>query len=64
MQQNTLIVTNNNVAPISQIIVVEVDTTVEPSTDTQTEIDYDSLSASEKTQFDDCVTMILSKIPV
>ena len=63
MQKNTIIVAKNNVAPKNEICVVEIDTIATPPTDVLTNVDYDSLTASEKKQFDDCVTMILSKIP-
>jgi len=63
MQKNTIIVTKNNVTPIQGICVCDVNTAAEPPTDETTSVDYDSLSAAEKTQFDECVTMILSKIP-
>jgi hypothetical protein len=63
MQSKTIIVTNNNVNPVKEICVCDVNTLAEPPLDETTSVDYDTLSAAEKIQFDDCVTMILSKIP-
>jgi hypothetical protein len=62
MQKDTIIVTNNNVSPVQEICVCVIDTTVEPPSDNMNPIDYNSLTPAEKTQFDDCVAMIKSKI--
>jgi len=62
MQSNTIIVTNNNVNPVDEICVCAVDSIAEPPTDVTTAVDYNTLSAAEKTQFDDCVAMIKSKV--
>jgi len=61
MTKNTIIITNNNVAPVDQICIVAIDTDATPPTDTTTELDYNNLTAAEKTQFDNCVTMLKSK---
>ena len=63
MQKNTVIVTNNNLTPKAEICLVQVDTTVDAPEDVSTTIDYDTLSAPEKIQFDDCMAMLISKIP-
>jgi len=63
MQTNTIIVTNNNVSPTLGICVSKVDTTIEPTTNTTTPVDYDTLSAAQKLIFDDCVAMIESLNP-
>jgi hypothetical protein len=63
MQKNTIIVSKNNITPKQEICVFQVDTLAEPTSDESTTVDYDSLSAPEKIQFDDCMSMILSKIP-
>jgi hypothetical protein len=63
MQKNTIIVTNNNVNPVKEICVCDINTLAEPPSDEMNSIDYNSLSPAEKTQFDECVNMILSKIP-
>lgn len=62
MQTNTICVAKNNIDPKPQILVNLSDVNSEAD-DTNTLVDYDTLSAAEKTQFDDCVAMILSKIP-
>jgi len=64
MTKDTIIVSNNNVNPVDQIVLCVVDTTVEPSVDSTTEVDFDTLTPAEQTQFTDCVAMIKSKIPV
>jgi len=63
MQSKTILVTNNNVNPVKQICVCDVNTDAEPTLNEETAVDYETLSPAEKIQFDDCVTMILSKIP-
>jgi len=49
MQKETIIMTDNNVTPVASICVVSIDTT------------DNSLTASEKTQFDNFVAMIKTK---
>jgi len=61
MQKETIIMTDNNVTPVASICVVSIDTTVQPPVDTTTTVDYNSLTASEKTQFDNFVAMIKTK---
>lgn len=63
MQKNTVVVVNNNITPVSSICFVKIDTTVEPQEETNTEINYDTLTAPEKSQYDACMTMLESKIP-
>jgi len=63
MQKDVVIVTKTNVTPEQQICLVQTDTTQEPTVEICTEIDYDTLSAPEKVQYDDCMAMLLSKIP-
>jgi hypothetical protein len=63
MQKKTILVTNNNINPIKEICVCDVNTNAEPPLDQTNDVDYNTLSAAEKIQFDDCVNMILSKIP-
>ncbi len=62
MQQDTIIVTNNNVNPVQCICVNKTDTLAEPSSDVTTPVDYDSLTDPQKIQFDDCINMILSLV--
>ncbi len=61
MQVKTILVTKNNVTPIQQICLSITDTDITPSTDTVSNIDYASLNASEKTKFDDLMTILESK---
>lgn len=63
MKVNCIMVVKNNVDPKEQIVVNVSDMLAEPSINVNTSVDYDSLSAAEKTQFNDCVTMVMSKIP-
>lgn len=63
MQKDTIVVTNNNVNPVDQMVVCFCDTTVEPPENSETEVDFNTLSPEEQTQFTECVAMIKSKIP-
>ena len=63
MQKSTIIVTKNNVTPIKQICVCDINTAAEPPTDETNDIDYDTFTQAEKDQFDATVAMIESKIP-
>ena len=63
MQKNTIIAARNNVNPKQQICVSVVDTAAEPPEDNLHEVDFDTLTPAEQTQYDECVAMIMSKIP-
>lgn len=63
MNIKTIICANNNISPIQQICINVTNTDVIPFVDELINIDYESLSASEKTQFADFVAMIESKQP-
>ena len=63
MKINTIIVAKNNVDPKQNICLQVTDTGQEPVQDDLIEVDYETLSAAEKTQYDDCMAMIESKIP-
>jgi hypothetical protein len=63
MQKNTIIAARNNVTPKQQICVSVVNTDLEPAEDNLYEIDYDAFTPAEKTQYDDCIVMVMSKIP-
>ena len=61
MNVKTIICANNNISPIQQICISTTNTDIEPFQEELINIDYESLSASEKTQFADFVAMIESK---
>jgi len=62
MQVNTVIVTNNNLVPEEKICFCQTNTEAEPPEDNMQDINYNTFSAEEKTQIDECRSMILSKI--
>ena len=61
MNVKTIICANNNISLIQQICISTTNTDIEPFQEELINIDYESLSASEKTQFADFVAMIESK---
>ena len=63
MQTNTVIVTNNNLVPEQQVCFCQSNTDAEPPEDNMQKIDYNDFTEAEKTQINECRTMILSKLP-
>jgi hypothetical protein len=63
MQKYTIIATDNNVNPVKQICVVEVDTDAQPPKEETIDVDYNAMSPEDQAQFDACVAMIETYAP-